>query len=229
MKILSHRANGFGKPENTLSAFLEVLKSSVSGIETDVQLTKDDEVIVHHDDELGRIFSGNEAISQLTFEELSSRACLVSDYENERIPKLSELLKLYKGTGKEINIELKVSEGADYQKLIEKTLEEVKKAEMEAQVYYSSFHEETLRYLKEVDDSVGSFLLFWTNEPTKAELNALHVQSHINGFHLFIDKWNEKSEALQNEMLQSMTIRLWTVNQKEHFPENIEAIITDVR
>lgn len=48
-KIFAHRGASGYAPENTLEAFALAMEMGADGIELDVQLTKDGEVVVIHD------------------------------------------------------------------------------------------------------------------------------------------------------------------------------------
>lgn len=52
--ILAHRGGAGLAPENTMAAFEHAAELGVHGFEIDVRLTKDEEVIVFHDETLGR-------------------------------------------------------------------------------------------------------------------------------------------------------------------------------
>ena len=80
-------------PENSLAAFAAA-KDAGFGIELDVQLSRDGQIVVFHDDELERVCGLNERVDKLTFEELSA---LRLENTNERIPLLSEVLSLVDG------------------------------------------------------------------------------------------------------------------------------------
>ena len=62
----AHRGLHDTVPENTISAF-RLAKEAGVGIELDVRLTKDDEVVVFHDETLLRAAGRTEKISDLTF------------------------------------------------------------------------------------------------------------------------------------------------------------------
>lgn len=47
--VISHRGNGFGRPENTLPAFAAAAAAGVDGVELDVRLTADGVPVVIHD------------------------------------------------------------------------------------------------------------------------------------------------------------------------------------
>lgn len=103
-------------PENSLSAFKKAVDTGY-GIELDVQLTKDNEVIVFHDDNLHRTSGVDTQISDCTYEMLQEYRLFHSD---EKIPKLSDALSLINGTVPLI-IELKNSSASDYVELCERT------------------------------------------------------------------------------------------------------------
>ena len=48
-KVVCHRGYSGKYPENTLLAFQKAVESGAEGIELDVQLTRDGEVVVIHD------------------------------------------------------------------------------------------------------------------------------------------------------------------------------------
>lgn len=82
-----------GVPENSMAAFRRAAEHGY-GIELDVQLTRDGQVIVAHDYDLKRICGIEKEIDSLTYEELSRFPILGTE---ERIPLLEDVLKLVKG------------------------------------------------------------------------------------------------------------------------------------
>jgi glycerophosphoryl diester phosphodiesterase len=77
-----------GIPENSIAAFHEALKNGLN-IEMDVHMTKDDVLVVFHDDNLFRLTSYDKIIEDCTGDEIKN---LVLDKTNERIPAFSEVL-----------------------------------------------------------------------------------------------------------------------------------------
>ena len=80
--------------ENTLEAFLQA-KESGYGIELDVRLTKDRQVVVFHDDTLLRAAGRDAHVSDLTYAELSEIPLFGTD---AHIPLFSEVLLALKNT-----------------------------------------------------------------------------------------------------------------------------------
>ncbi len=54
-KIFAHRGASAYAPENTMEAFELAAKQGAEGIELDVHVTKDGEVVVTHDDKIDRV------------------------------------------------------------------------------------------------------------------------------------------------------------------------------
>ena len=95
MLVISHRGYHKGSSENTLEAFQAALSLGVDGIETDVRLSRDGELVLCHD----RIAPDGRAVSALTRRELASIL-------GHPVPTLAEALDL---PGKILwNIEIKV-------------------------------------------------------------------------------------------------------------------------
>jgi len=102
-------------PENSIAAFKAAVEGSY-GIELDVQLSKDEHVVVFHDDDLRRVCGIDALVSSKDLEELSKLSLFGT---NENIPLLSDVLEAVGDTP--LIIELK-SANANNSKLCEKTL-----------------------------------------------------------------------------------------------------------
>ncbi|EJX01979.1 Glycerophosphoryl diester phosphodiesterase [gut metagenome] len=109
-------------PENSLEAF-RIAAENGYGIELDVQLSKDGQVVVFHDDTLDRVCGVNARVEEKTLDELRELRLCGSDYT---IPLFTEVLDVIRGRGPLI-VELK--SGKRNRELCEKTyaiLEEYK-------------------------------------------------------------------------------------------------------
>lgn len=69
--IYAHRGGAALRPENTIKAFDHGLSLGADGLELDVHLSRDGEVVVHHDDTLERTTSGQGLLADHTAEELA--------------------------------------------------------------------------------------------------------------------------------------------------------------
>jgi len=101
MMILAHRGASDARLENTLPAFLHALERGADGVELDVQLSRDGEVVVFHDEDLARLAGQHARVDALDWEALA-RASL----RGGKIPRLLDLLALWP-TDRWLNVELK--------------------------------------------------------------------------------------------------------------------------
>ncbi len=86
-------SNAHAIPENSMNAFREAVAQHV-GIELDVHLTKDEKVVVFHDDTLSRMCQSNAVIEHTTYENLQK---LYLNHTSEKIPLLSDVLSYVNG------------------------------------------------------------------------------------------------------------------------------------
>lgn len=89
--IIAHRGvhNNQTIYENTLEAFKQAIKKDYI-IELDIRLTKDNQIIVFHDENTKRITKQNKIVEENTYKELNNQNII-------HIPLLSEVLELVKG------------------------------------------------------------------------------------------------------------------------------------
>jgi len=95
--VCAHRGANSTHPENTISAFKEAIRLGAQMIEFDVQLTKDNILIIMHDDTVDRTTNGHGLVSKLTFEEitkLDAGSWKSRKYLGEKIPTLQDVLQI---------------------------------------------------------------------------------------------------------------------------------------
>ena len=102
----AHRGASEYTPENTLLAFNLGIYMGANGIETDVQLTKDDIPVLFHDDTLLRMTGEEGSISDYTFEELQNFNVTKNEYF-DKIVKLEDFIKHFHFRDITFAIELK--------------------------------------------------------------------------------------------------------------------------
>jgi len=110
--ITAHRGSSVEAPENTLSAIQKAADELADYAEIDVRATKDNIVVLLHDDSLKRTTGVDKKIWDITYEEtqkLDVGSWLSDKYFEERIPTLDEIIKFSDGKIM-LNIEIKTSE-----------------------------------------------------------------------------------------------------------------------
>jgi len=107
--IIAHRGASAKAPENTLTAFKLALEMGADGIELDVMLTKDEELVVIHDDTVDRTTNGSGRVSEFsynTLRDLDAGTAYSPEFQGEHLPTLAEVFEQFGGKML-INIELK--------------------------------------------------------------------------------------------------------------------------
>lgn len=94
-KVWAHRGASAYAPENTLEAFLLAAEQGADGVELDVQLTKDGEMVVVHDEEIDRVSDGSGFVKDYTLAELKNLNFNKThlEYQNVKIPTLATVYK----------------------------------------------------------------------------------------------------------------------------------------
>lgn len=94
--IIAHRGASTRAPENTLAAFAFAWEEGADAIEGDFHLTRDREIVCHHDPATGQIFEGNYSIRSFGLKELQTLALktkALPEIAPLHIPSLAEFLR----------------------------------------------------------------------------------------------------------------------------------------
>lgn len=93
--VIGHRGAAAYAPENTMASFIKAEEANADWFELDVQLSKDGEVVVMHDDSVDRTTNGHGKVRDLTLYELKqldAGSWKAPEFSGERIPTLSQCL-----------------------------------------------------------------------------------------------------------------------------------------
>ena len=225
--VWAHRGASAYAPENTLEAFQLAIDMHAEGIELDVHLSRDGELMVGHDETVDRCSNGIGMIKNMTVAQLKELDFGVHfpAYAGAKMPTLEEVYKLMKPTGMMINVEIKslpnIYEG------IEKKLDDLATAMgMQDQIIYSSFDHYTLVEMRRLNPKVPLGILYFhaEYEPWKYAasigVNALHPV-----YFSLLRPIVAGCEAA------GITIHPWTVDKEDHlkwmYELGVEAVITN--
>lgn len=230
VQVWAHRGASGYAPENTMEAFSLAIVQGADGIELDVHLTADGEVVVAHDETVNRPSDGTGRIAALTLAELKAlnfnrpkpRYAPVA-----RIPTLAEVLALLTPTRLSLNIELK-NELEPYPGLEERCVELVKRFGMGERVWYSSFNHRSLARLKELDASLRCGALYGEAmlEPWKYARRL-----GVDALHPYYGTLRGDPEQVAACHAAGIRVHAWTVNSAQSVRAmarvGVDAVITN--
>lgn len=204
MKIWAHRGCSQMYPENTLLAFEKATAiEGLTGIELDIQLTKDGHIVVFHDEKIDRTTGGTGELKKYTLAELKKFKIDAGNGAYERIPTIEEVLDLLEDKmrgGLKLNIELKNSI-FPYAGMEQQIVELIHKRGFQRNVVYSSFSALSLEKIRIMDSETEIGIL-----DTKVSdcLFKLRGGCGANSLHPY---W--KGIDLPKNRLDSFTVRAW--------------------
>jgi len=139
--IFAHRGSCAYAPENTLAAFMLAIDQHADGIELDVKLSADGQVVVMHDDTVDRTTDGTGRVKSLNLPEikkLDAGSKFPPLFKSEKIPTLAEVFETV-GRKIFINVEL-TNYSSPVDDLPDKVISLLKKYGLETSVMLSSFN-----------------------------------------------------------------------------------------
>lgn len=160
--VCAHRGASNVAPENTMAALQQALDDGALMIELDVQVTKDHELVVFHDDSLERTTNGSGLISDHTLQELAhldAGSWFGAKFAGERIPTFLDAIELLRGKTY-LNIEIKPqSATAESAGNIAAIVNIIDKSGMLPYTAFSSFDHSALVYIKSVNKNAHTIAL----------------------------------------------------------------------
>jgi len=228
--IFAHRGASAYSPENTIPAFILASEQGADGIELDVKLTADGEVVVLHDQTVDRTTNGQGDLRSFTINQLKKliiKSQFSNEFEHTQIPTLREVFetvneKLF------INIELTnyVSPQDD---LVVRVVSLVRQSGLQERVLFSSFNPFTLHKAKSLCPEIPTGLLmmprasFWIAQQIVAPL------LHCDAVHPFHTDASKPMIVLAHD--HALRVHVWTVNRESEMlrlrQDAADAIFTD--
>ena len=204
MKVWAHRGCSQRYPENTLLAFEKAAAvSGLTGIELDIQLTRDGEMVVIHDERVDRTTEGMGYVRDYTLSQIKKLHIYADDKPSQEVPTITEVLDLLTSqmkAGLKLNIELKNSV-YPYPGMEEKIVELIQKKGLQESVVYSSFYAASLEKLKRLDPDVELGIL---DSRVSDCLYKLRGGCGATALHPF---W--RGMDLTAQKLEGYTVRVW--------------------
>lgn len=209
-QVFAHRGASGYAPENTLEAFELAHQQGAAGIELDVHLTRDKQVIVAHDERIDRVSTGIGLISSLTVKEIKKHLFNKThpEYTQAKAPLLEEVLDFLADKDMKVNIELKNSR-IPYPGMEEKCLELVARAGLQGRVLYSSFNHHSMRRISSMDQDAVCGLLY---DCSLLSPDAYWQAAGVRALHPHYADVLMHPEAYMKVLEQGGLLNVWTVN-----------------
>ena len=232
--VLAHRGANKVAPQNTIPAFAKALEFNADGIETDVHLSKDGEIVVCHNYTVDETSNGSGLIDELTLAQLKAMdfgSYFNKDFTGVSLPTLSELLDVVRKM-KLINIEIKPPKKNN--DLVKKVVETINKYGIIENSIVSCFDPECVRLVKEIDSNVKTALLY-ENDELGNEIMTFGVAKYCK--QLNVDAAHPHRKLITHKEVVElhnlgMAVNPWTVNLEEEIIRLTEwgcdALISDV-
>lgn len=204
--MIAHRGVSGLERENTCPAFLVAGAKSYYGIETDVHVTADGEIIVFHDDSLKRLLDVDKRVEECTFSYL--RSLRLKDFNGKVqqglfLPTLEEYIDICKRYQKVAVLELKNPMQKQY---ITKIVNFIKSCDMLENTIFISFAGENLVELKREYPTAKAQFLFC--DATEQNLQFM-VDNGLDADIYYKSLTKEYADLLKSNGIK---INCWTVN-----------------
>lgn len=244
IEVQGHRGARAAKPENTLPAFEYAIGLGVETLELDMQVTKDNVVVVSHDSVLhAPMCRGPQergVIRQMTFTEVRAWDCGAlqnPDFPKQetvpgtKMPSLDEVFALAPRGAFTFNIETKMSdkpgESPEPEEFVQLVLAVIRKHQLEKRVILQSFDYRTLRAMRKLAPEIKLAAL---HAGAPRDLVALSKEAAnaeiVSPVFMLVGKDN-----VQKAHAAGLVVVPWTPNKPEQWAKMVEAqvdaIITD--
>lgn len=223
-EIAAHRGESVAAPENSLPAFkLAASEDFVDWIELDVHETKDEVIIVSHDDDLKRICGKTVYVHDSTYEELQQLdvgSWFSPDYAGLKLATLDEVLKEVKGKLK-VQIEIKPTK---YDKNIEEhVLDIIKANDMEDDCVILSLSSEPLIRIKEISPETTTMFCM--------AVGIGYIEDIPFADYLSIEESNVSAAMVERAHTLGKKCFVWTINSSSSVQKlvdmDVDVILTD--
>lgn len=242
-RVVAHRGDSKNYPENTIEAFLSAVKMNIDVIETDVHLSKDNVIVIWHDDTLDRNTNGSGRIEDHSLEELlefdagytfSKDGGKTYPFRNKGVKLCTLEEALIKCPNQRFNIDLKTKN----LKIVDEFIKIIRKYKAESRVCCASFH---LSNLKDIREKAPDILTSVTTEEVrpllfKQKLNILPKKLSNRRIIFQVPVSQGRIKVVTPRFVKMMhkrdaIIMVWTINDEKEmerlFKMGVDSIMTD--
>ena len=216
IKIIGHRGASALEPENTIPSFNRAASVGAWGVEADIYVLRDGNIVVFHDADVERMTNGVGEIKNMNLAEVKAldidSGNNIRNYNNVKIPTLDEYLNCCVENKLTPIIEFKVVNAEKVKEIVDK----IKKYGLEDNTIIISTSYEWIKYIREYSDKIHFQYL---NDITIENINLLKKYGNY-GIDIKIDKITKDKVDLAH--LNGAKVNVWTVNNKNDIKSLID-------
>ena len=208
VEISAHRAGGALAPENSFAALRICIEAGADWVETDVQRTADNALVMLHDTDLFRIDGTTRRVQDLTLADIKALdlgAAFNNKFPGERIPTLDEYIAAASNAIR-FNIELKPHGPDDVTPLAEMTVQAVQRAGIQSRTRICSQSYEGIRLCKQLEPSIE---IGYIAGAAIGDLSAINVDFLMVNANLVTRKLTDQCAA------RGIEVHAWTINDPD--------------
>lgn len=204
----AHRGASQYAPKNTMSAFRKAIELNATGIELDLQKTKDGKIVIFHDEKIDELSNGSGKISDYTYEDLLKFDFGIwfdEKYKGEKIVLFENFAKEFLTEKLTFAIELKV------ENIERETLEIINKYSTHNNIYISSFNYKILENMRKIDSNIKISWLI------KERINEDNIEKllRIKGNQICPKADCVSAEDIKLANDNGLGVRLWGVSNED--------------
>ena len=211
---VAHRGGGKEAPENTIAGIAYGIEVGVDMAEIDVRATKDNELIVLHDEDFKRVAGVEKRARELSFASIREQIKI----EGEPVATLAEVLKFVQG---KIGLLVEIKE-PDTTPLIVQTLQ---KYEATQWCCLISFYPEALQIAKRLDPSITTGLDYMQLPHTIDKAKKMGIKLLLPQFRLITKEFVQKAHK------EELVVGAWSVDAIEDiekmYANGVDIILSD--
>lgn len=158
--VIAHRGASTDRPEHTIGAYELALREDADGLECDIRLSKDGELVCVHDRTLTRTSNGRGTVSALSLAQMQQYdyGSWHSHGQPAALLVLDELLDLVKGTNVQLFVETK--HPVRYRNEVERKLvAALKRHALDTQIVMMSFFPTAVKVFRDLAPDIRTVLL----------------------------------------------------------------------
>ena len=216
IKIIGHRGASALEPENTIPSFSRAASVGAWGVEADIYVLRDGNIVVFHDADVERMTNGVGEIKNMDLVEIKAlnidNGNNIYKYNNLKIPTLDEYLKCCVENKLTPIIEFKVVNVENVKEIVEK----IKKYDLEDKTIIISTYSEWIKYIRQHSNKIQFQYL---NDITIENINLLKKYGNY-GIDINIDKITKDKIDLAH--LNGAKVNVWTINNKNDINKLID-------